>query len=88
MDLALADLDRAIELQPDLIAARFNRGAKRYRKQDFQGALEDLDHCIAVDPHLPGPYFNRAVVHNGLGDREAAMADLSPLQALYATEQS
>ena len=65
-----------MEIDPNLIAARFNRGAIRYAKRDYRGSLADFDRCVGLDPHLPAPYFNRAAVHDALGDRQAGIADL------------
>jgi len=72
----MRDLDLAVEMSPDLLPARFNRGALLYAKGDFEKALADFDHCIAVDPHAPASYFNRASTYWELGRSAEAMADL------------
>ncbi len=44
----------AVEKSPDLLPARFNRGALLYARGAFDEALQDFDHCIAVDPPQQG----------------------------------
>jgi tetratricopeptide (TPR) repeat protein len=55
---ALDDLNRAIELNPDLAASRINRGAIYYSSEEFEHALGDFDQCIAIDPHTAAPEPN------------------------------
>lgn len=79
---ALADLNKAIELSPDLLAARFNRGAIYHEKGDYAKTLEDFSHCVAVDPHAPAAYFNRASTYEALGQRQEAVADIERFKEL------
>jgi len=83
---ALADLNRAIELNNDLLSARFNRGAVAFGKGDFATALADFDHCIALDPHLAAPYFNRAAVYEAMGKRDMAIADIKRFLEIAPSE--
>ena len=85
-DEAMADLNRAIELNHDLLSARFNRGAVAFGKGDFATALADFDHCIALDPHLAAPYFNRAAVYEAMGQREMAIADIKRFLEIAPSE--
>lgn len=43
MDGALADYDKAIKIDPDYGKSYHNRGAIRYYKKDFEGAVEDFE---------------------------------------------
>ena len=54
-DKALIDLDRALELKPDLSYARFNRSILRQDVLDNrQGAIEDCDQLLVYHPkHTP-----------------------------------
>ena len=74
-DEALQDLDAAVLLDPDLVPARFNRGALLANLGKEQEAA-DFDHCIAVEPHLPAPWFNRGSMYWALGEKEKARADI------------
>ncbi|MBT8129876.1 MAG: tetratricopeptide repeat protein, partial [Gammaproteobacteria bacterium] len=84
---ALDDLNRAIELNPDLVAARFNRGAIHYSSEEFELALSDFDQCIAIDPHTAAPYFNRGSTRHALGNKAGAMEDLERFIQLSDNEQ-
>jgi len=84
---ALADLDKAIKINPDLLPARFNRGANYYSSGEYKRALEDFDQCIVIDPHEAGPYFNRASIKQALGDAVGAKNDLNRFIQLSSSEQ-
>jgi tetratricopeptide (TPR) repeat protein len=43
-------LDRAVELDPDLIVARYFRARHRWERMDSDGALDDLQYAIERDP--------------------------------------
>jgi tetratricopeptide (TPR) repeat protein len=53
-DTSIADFDKAIELDPTLAKAYFNRGFAYNRKGDKEQARADLDKCIEIstDPSL------------------------------------
>ena len=83
----MADLDKAIKINPDLLPARFNRGANYYSSGEYKRALEDFDQCIVIDPHEAGPYFNRASIKQALGDAVGAKNDLNRFIQLSSSEQ-
>lgn len=43
-------LDRAVEIDPDLIVARYFRARHRWERADLGGALDDLNYAIERDP--------------------------------------
>ena len=43
-------LDRAVELEPDLIVARYFRARHSWERSDLGGALDDLQYAIERDP--------------------------------------
>jgi tetratricopeptide (TPR) repeat protein len=43
-------LDRAVELDPELIVARYFRARHRWERADLSGALDDLQYAIERDP--------------------------------------
>jgi tetratricopeptide (TPR) repeat protein len=73
----LADLDRAIQLDPNLAGAYNNRGALKANKlQDIQGGLADLDRAIQLDSNLASAYNNRgALKADKLQDIQGGLAD-------------
>jgi tetratricopeptide (TPR) repeat protein len=64
------DLDRAIELAPDLIAPRMSRAYALYYASDLEEALPDLDHVLSLDPKHSEALYLRALLYAGL-DRPA-----------------
>jgi tetratricopeptide (TPR) repeat protein len=50
VDLALRDLDRAIELNPDYPNAWFNRGELKYKQGDFAAAAVDYSSALKLNP--------------------------------------
>lgn len=83
LDLALADLDQAIGLQPTFVAAYYARGNIRYELGEVQGALDDYDRALHIDPHEDDVsasdehgLYARAVAFSYLGDPEAALKEV------------
>ena len=76
-DRAIADYERALEIDDGLGAAWVNRGiARLYRDRDNRLVLADLDRGIALgtpDPEVA--YYMRAVAHENLGNLRAAYED-------------
>src|SRR5215510_7245666 len=50
LDRAIAEFDKAIELNPRLADAWCNRGIAYYSKGDSDRAMADLSQAIALDP--------------------------------------
>jgi tetratricopeptide (TPR) repeat protein len=74
-DLALADFDRVIAINPDFAAAYFGRGTARHFKGDLDLAIEDYDRAIEMDPNDVEVYYNRDVAYKDKGDYDRAIAD-------------
>ncbi len=66
-DKALADLDQAIELQPDHALANYNRGYANFARQDYEHGHHGLyarhqgrrAHELGVQQSLPHPHGRR-----------------------------
>ena len=52
---AIADLDKAIELDPKVAAAYTNRGIAKAHLKQYTEAIADLDKAIELDPKLAQP---------------------------------
>ena len=63
---ALADLDRAIELDPGHAWAIANRGYTYRRMERYEGALADLSRAIELDP---GPCLGHRQPRRDLRER-------------------
>lgn len=72
---ALADLDRAIVLQPDNIEAYINRARVHASRNDFATALKDVDRAIELDPKSFPAYFYRALIYKLTRQWDKAIAD-------------
>jgi eukaryotic-like serine/threonine-protein kinase len=72
---ALADLDRALQLDPNLGDARLTRALVLRRMAKNPEALADLDR-LAAEPNAPTRiFFVRAQVKVAMGDKDGAAAD-------------
>lgn len=74
---AIADFDRAIELNPRLIFAWFNKGNIYYETEDFTSAIQSYSEAIAINPDFGQAYFNRGLSYLRIGDKTRAFTDLS-----------
>jgi tetratricopeptide (TPR) repeat protein len=74
---ALADYNRAIELNPKMAIAYNNRGSlKENQLQDLQGALSDYDRAIKLNPKMDFAYNNRGLLKTEkLQDIQGGIAD-------------
>ena len=84
-DEALADLDRAIALDPSDPLGWFNRSTMHTARRDFARAVADLDEALTRDER-PGWLSNRAAAKVALGQPEAAMADYNRALELDAND--
>ena len=72
---AIADFDRAIELNPNYVKAYTKRGVAKVMLGDHDGAIADCDRAIALNPDYAEAYFFRGFAKRGLGDYRGAIAD-------------
>jgi tetratricopeptide (TPR) repeat protein len=76
-DGAIADLNRAIELDPKYASAYNNRGLAKQGKGDLDGAIADWTRAIELNPKLVPAYYNRAHAKSDKGDYDGAIADFN-----------
>ena len=90
---AIADLTRAIEMDPNSVNAHVQRAILLVtgNQRDLPRALADLDRAVALDPRSAKAYSVRAVVRQeagllaeGLADLDRAV-ELEPVNPLYLT---
>lgn len=79
---ALADMERAVTLQPDRSYLRVNRAVARYNAGDLNGALADFDYVVELEPTNYAALFNRAMLRLELKDNDRALRDLNRLLTL------
>jgi tetratricopeptide (TPR) repeat protein len=59
LEEAIADYDRAIQLDPNYGPAYYGRGWAKDWLQDYKGALADAQQGFRLDPRSPGTYLRR-----------------------------
>lgn len=74
---ALADLDKAIELAPDMAAAYYNKGCIYLMAGDLTSALASFTRALELRSDFGEALYNRGYTYMSLGNREAGVADLS-----------
>ena len=75
-DAALADLDKAVSLDPRHPLAHNTLGLVRARLGQLEQAVEDFSLAIAINPGFALAYNNRGAVYRQLGELEKALNDL------------
>jgi tetratricopeptide (TPR) repeat protein len=76
-DEALADFDKAVELNPRFARAYQGRALVHDELGEDYKAHADLDRAIELDAHDWSAYYSRATITRGAGDFDGALADLA-----------
>jgi tetratricopeptide (TPR) repeat protein len=82
-DRAIADFDKAIELDPKYTPAYNNRGNVYRDKGDYDKAIANLNQAIALNPKYRLSFNNRCLAYIGKKDYDHAIADCTQAIALY-----
>ncbi len=75
--LALADFNKAIDLNRNFAKAYENRGNLYRRQQKYELALADYNKAIELNRNYAEAYVNRGALYYDLGKYELALADFS-----------
>ncbi|MGW5693829.1 tetratricopeptide repeat protein [Streptomyces asiaticus] len=73
---ALADAERALELDADCVSAHAARGRVYLDKECYEQALESFDRAVTLDPDFAWPLARRGEAYRLLGRYEESLADL------------
>ena len=74
---AVDRFSRAIEIDPQYVAAYYSRGVLYWRElENWHRAVNDLTRVIELAPHWTEAWFNRAIAQQRRGNFEAAITDL------------
>jgi tetratricopeptide (TPR) repeat protein len=77
LELALADLDRAIQLEPRDAWTHYERGVMFEEMGDGQRAVASFTRAIEIDPTHFKSFQHRGWTQRMLGEHERAVEDLS-----------
>jgi putative GTP pyrophosphokinase len=72
---AVADFNRALELDPRCAQAAYFRGVVRTVLEDYGGALSDYDLSLSINPFQHFALYRRAQAYWHIGDYAKALAD-------------
>ena len=74
-DAALADLNKALQLDPNSAPALIERASIYQARDDFDRAIADYDRTLRFNQNLGEAYGGRASAYQGKGDLDRALAD-------------
>ena len=78
---SIADLNKAIRLNPNYTLAYYSRGLAKYALGDQQGAIADFNEVIRLNATPSGSYYgvynDRGLAKYALGDQQGAIADFN-----------
>ncbi len=79
---AIADLNKAVELDPRYSAAYSTRGTFHLENGELEEALNDLNKAIALSPRSFAAYNNRSMIYLKAGKLQRALSDAEKSLAL------
>ncbi|HEX3664000.1 MAG TPA: tetratricopeptide repeat protein [Rhizomicrobium sp.] len=85
-DLAIADLDEAIRLKPDYIAALLNRANAYETKRQYDEAIADCTAALRISPENTTALNDRANIYARMGKADLAAADYAAAGKAGAAE--
>jgi tetratricopeptide (TPR) repeat protein len=83
---AIADYDKAIEINPNYPVALNNRAWAHFRSGNFSAAWPDVERSLALDPWSPHAYDTRAHLHHVAGRATEAFEDYKRAMRLGGVE--
>lgn len=75
LDLAIKDLDQAIQLDAKNVFPYISRGFAYADKGDLDRAIDDFSTAIKLEPDEAENYYNRGRAYARKGDRDRAIED-------------
>ncbi|MDB9419069.1 tetratricopeptide repeat-containing serine protease family protein [Microcystis aeruginosa CS-563/04] len=87
-ELALADYNKAILLNPNLAGAYNNRGNLYFAQQKYKLALADYEEAIKINSNFAEAYANRGLLYAELKQTEKAKIDLQQAAILFRQQNN
>ena len=82
LEEAIADFDRAIELEPGLARSYHLRGLAKERQGRDGEAMDDFEKAIELDPEYGAAYYSRATLYTKMGNEDLAVDDIKMVEYL------
>ncbi len=79
---ALADIDEAIRLMPQVPGLYINRAFLRYNLDSYTGAMADYDYALTLDPLNATALFNRGLLLAEVNANDLALDDFNRVLSL------
>ena len=73
----LADLDKVLELDPNIIYAWHNKGFVLYNAGNMQEAVKCFTQALQRNADFGEAYYNRGLAYLSMGDKARGVADIS-----------
>ena len=73
MDAALAEYEKAEQINPSSITTRLNIGTMYQAKKEYETAIEAYDTIIDFNPNYMAAYLYKAQCYRDMGNKEAAI---------------
>jgi tetratricopeptide (TPR) repeat protein len=77
LDAAIADYDRALEIEPNYVQALLNRGIAFHDLARYDDAIADADRALQVDPSSAFAHNNKGNSQTALGLHDEAIVSLT-----------
>ena len=81
-DLAMAELNKALEIAPYMGEAYYQRGCVHEARGEFDQALGDFDHALRCDPQHAHAYLRRGRIRTEKGELDGALADFDQVMIM------
>ena len=78
-----ADLDRAVEIAPDLVRVNLDRGRYYYKKGDYEKAKRDFEKVIELDSTNIGAHWCKAMAQYDMGEVEEALTEVEYIKQYW-----
>lgn len=83
LEHAIADYDRAIEVEPDNPRGFYGRGVAFSKRKENARAIAEFSRAVAIDPHYTEALAQRAAAYVEVGNYAKAIADHDQLIAMH-----
>ncbi|MFM2313566.1 MAG: hypothetical protein RLZZ04_2842 [Cyanobacteriota bacterium] len=85
-ELAIADFNQAIQINPNDADAYYNRASIYFQLGKDELAIADYKRVIEIDPNNAEAYYNRGIAYAKIGKDELARTNLEKAKQLFLAQ--